>query len=87
MVSLAEVSGFLVGVTMKNNTTSCENGYSKECDASTNTTENTFIEDGYLKIQPIYWNTNYGQTPFDDPYCVLMIVVHGEEHLTIHQAN
>lgn len=49
--------------------TSCENGYSKECDASTNTTENTFIEDGYLKIQPIYWNTNYGQTPFDDPYC------------------
>ena len=49
--------------------TSCENGYSKECNASTNTTENTFIEDGYLKIQPIYWNPNYGQTPFDDPYC------------------
>ena len=49
--------------------TSCQNGYSKECDASTGTTENTFIENGYLKIQPIYWNPSYGQTPFDDPYC------------------
>ena len=49
--------------------TSCENGYSKDCNASTGTTENTFIEDGYLKIQPIYWNTGYGQTPFNDPYC------------------
>ena len=49
--------------------TSCKEGYSKSCNSSTQATENTFIENGYLKIQPIYWNTEYGQTPFDDPYC------------------
>ena len=54
--------------------TSCEEDYSKFCNESTKATENTFIENGYLKIQPIYWNTNWptpenGQQPFDDPYC------------------
>ena len=49
--------------------TSCDEGYSKFCNESTKATENTFIENGYLKIQPIYWNPDYGQTPFDDPYC------------------
>ena len=49
--------------------TSCDEGYSKFCNESTEATENTFIENGYLKIQPIYWNPDYGQTPFDDPYC------------------
>jgi hypothetical protein len=45
--------------------TSCRDGYSKNCNSETNTTENAFIEDGFLKIQPIYNNTN----PFADPYC------------------
>ena len=54
--------------------TSCEEDYSKFCNESTKATENTFIENGYLKIQPIYWNANWptpenGQTPFADPYC------------------
>ena len=49
--------------------TSCDEGYSKFCNEFTKATENTFIENGYLKIQPIYWNPDYGQTPFDDPYC------------------
>jgi hypothetical protein len=46
--------------------TSCNDGYSKNCNQELNTTENAFIENGYLKIQPIYNNTN----PFADPYCV-----------------
>ena len=46
--------------------TSCREGYSKTCNSETNTTENLFIEDGYLKIQPIYNNVD----PFEDPYCV-----------------
>ena len=45
--------------------TSCREGYSKNCNSETNTTENLFIEDGFLKIQPIYNNVD----PFDDPYC------------------
>ena len=45
--------------------TSCKDGYSKNCNQELNTTENAFIEDGFLKIQPIYNNTN----PFEDPYC------------------
>ena len=49
--------------------TSCDEGYSKFCNESTKATENTFIENGYLKIQPIYWNPDNDQTPFDDPYC------------------
>jgi|ETNmetMinimDraft_22_1059887.scaffolds.fasta_scaffold13097_2 hypothetical protein len=49
--------------------TSCRDGYSKNCNSETNTTENAFIEDGYLKIQPIYWNPANNQQPFDDPYC------------------
>lgn len=49
--------------------TSCRDGYSKNCNSETNTTENAFIEDGYLKIQPIYWNPENNQQPFDDPYC------------------
>ena len=53
--------------------TSCQATYSKQCNNSNHTTENTFIEDGFLKIQPIYWNPNYpsstnGQAPFLDPY-------------------
>jgi hypothetical protein len=46
--------------------TSCNEGYSKNCNSETNTTENAFIENGYLKIQPIYNSTS----PFEDPYCV-----------------
>ena len=49
--------------------TSCRDGYSKNCNSETNTTENAFIEDGFLKIQPIYWNPANNQQPFDDPYC------------------
>ena len=45
--------------------TSCRDGYSKNCDVNKNTTENAFIEDGYLKIQPIFNNVE----PFEDPYC------------------
>ena len=45
--------------------TSCKDGYSKNCNKDKNTTENAFIEDGYLKIQPIF---NDAQ-PFEDPYC------------------
>ena len=45
--------------------TSCRDGYSKNCNTETNTTENAFIEDGFLKIQPIFNNSN----PFEDPYC------------------
>ena len=45
--------------------TSCNEGYSKNCNSETNTTENAFIENGYLKIQPIYNSTS----PFEDPYC------------------
>ena len=41
------------------------NGYAENYDTSTNTTENLFIEDGYLKIQPIYNKA----APFEDPYC------------------
>ena len=40
--------------------TSCREGYSKNCNAITNTTENAFIENGYLKLQPIY----NSETPF-----------------------
>ena len=40
-------------------------GYAKNYDSITNTTENLFIEDGYLKIQPIY-DTN---DIFQDPFC------------------
>lgn len=40
--------------------TSCREGYSKNCNAVTNTTENAFIENGYLKLQPIY----NSETPF-----------------------
>jgi len=40
-------------------------GYAKNYDAITNTTENLFIEDGYLKIQPIYDTNNV----FQDPFC------------------
>ena len=45
--------------------TSCREGYSKNCDVNKNTTENAFIEEGYLKIQPIFNNAE----PFEDPYC------------------
>lgn len=38
--------------------------YAKNYNSETNTTENLFIEDGYLKIQPIYNEQN----PFLDPY-------------------
>jgi len=53
--------------------TSCDPTYSKQCNSLNNTTENTFIENGFLKIQPIYWNPEYpsatnGQSPFLDPY-------------------
>jgi hypothetical protein len=42
-----------------------DNGnYAKHYDSINNTTENLFIENGYLKIQPIY-NVD---TPFIDPY-------------------
>ena len=41
------------------------NGYAKNYNTTTNTTENLFIEDGYLKIQPIY----NAATLFEDPYC------------------
>tara|TARA_B100001113_G_scaffold49442_1_gene35791 strand:+ start:195 stop:1472 length:1278 start_codon:yes stop_codon:yes gene_type:complete len=40
-------------------------GYAKNYNSNTNTTENAFIEDGFLKIQPIYNNSD----PFPDPYC------------------
>ena len=40
-------------------------GYAKNYNSITNTTENAFIEDGFLKIQPIYDNSD----PFPDPYC------------------
>ena len=40
-------------------------GYAKNYISETNSTENAFIEDGFLKIQPIYDITN----PFPDPYC------------------
>ena len=40
-------------------------GYAKNYNSATNTTENLFIENGYLKIQPIYNTTNI----FQDPYC------------------
>ena len=45
--------------------TSCRDGYSKNCDSAKNTTENAFIEDGFLKIQPIFNDSD----PFNDPYC------------------
>ena len=40
-------------------------GYAKKYNSETNTTENLFIENGYLKIQPIYNTSNV----FQDPYC------------------
>ncbi len=40
-------------------------GYAKNYDPITNTTENLFIEDGYLKIQPIYDINDI----FQDPFC------------------
>jgi hypothetical protein len=40
-------------------------GYAKKYNSATNTTENLFIENGYLKIQPIYNTSNV----FQDPYC------------------
>ena len=40
-------------------------GYAKNYNSITNTTENAFIEDGFLKIQPIYDISD----PFPDPYC------------------
>jgi len=45
--------------------TSCNDGYSKNCNKDKNTTENAFIEDGLLKIQPIYDQEN----PLEDPFC------------------
>ena len=45
--------------------TSCNEGYSKNCNQELNTTENAFIENGLLKIQPIYDIVN----KFEDPYC------------------
>ena len=45
--------------------TSCNEGYSKSCKAELNSTENAFVEDGVLIIQPIYNTTD----PFIDPYC------------------
>jgi hypothetical protein len=50
--------------------TSCRDNYSKSCNNEKNTTENAFIEDGYLKIQPIYWSAVNGQEEFSDPYCI-----------------
>ena len=40
-------------------------GYAKNYNASLNSTENLFIEDGYLKIQPIFNDSNI----FQDPFC------------------
>ena len=40
-------------------------GYAKKYNSVTNTTENLFIENGHLKIQPIYNTSNV----FQDPYC------------------
>lgn len=40
-------------------------GYAKNYNSNLNSTENAFIEDGFLKIQPIFDNTY----PFADPYC------------------
>ena len=40
-------------------------GYAKDYNSNLNSTENAFIEDGFLKIQPIFDNTY----PFADPYC------------------
>ena len=40
-------------------------GYAKNYNASLNSTENLFIEDGYLKIQPIFNNSDI----FQDPFC------------------
>ena len=40
-------------------------GYAKNYNASLNSTENLFIEDGYIKIQPIFNETNI----FQDPFC------------------
>ena len=40
-------------------------GNAKNYKQSTNTTENLFIENGFLKIQPIFDNTDL----FKDPYC------------------
>mgnify|MGYP001188564987 CR=1 FL=1 len=40
-------------------------GYAKKYNSNLNTTENAFIENGFLKIQPIFDDTN----PFPDPYC------------------
>lgn len=42
------------------------NGYSNNYNSITNTTENLFIENGLLKIQPIYNDV----TTFKDPYCI-----------------
>ena len=44
--------------------------YSKDCDIANNTTENAFIENGVLKIQPIFWSPDNGETLFNDPYCL-----------------
>ena len=40
-------------------------GYAKSYNASLNSTENLFIEDGYLKIQPIFNDSDI----FQDPFC------------------
>ena len=40
-------------------------GYAKNYNASLNSTENLFIEDGYLKIQPIFNESDI----FQDPFC------------------
>lgn len=40
--------------------------YSQECNSVNNSTENAFIENGYLKIQPLYLPTN----KLKDPYCI-----------------
>ena len=45
--------------------TSCNDGYSKNCNQEKNTTENVFIEEGLLKIQPIFNEDD----PLPDPYC------------------
>ena len=42
------------------------NGYAKNYNETLNTTENLFLENGFLKIQPIYDNTNV----FNDPFCL-----------------
>ena len=39
-------------------------GYAKNYNASLNSTENLFIEDGYLKIQPIFNDSDIFQHPF-----------------------